>query len=151
MNPCHCDGAAHAAPEEVGHPPHDGATANLTASGHDYSSCLHVDASTWRVTVDNWVRDKAVRRDGLIAVGMVLLTLVVLGWVVLVGGAAVLAHPVTRILGTVTGQTASCVVGSVGAGAIVLRRRNRSHRNGRNHDLRLPHCRFSERETRQQR
>jgi hypothetical protein len=92
------------------------------------------DASTWRVTVDGWIRDCNVRRDGLLALAIVVIGVLALAWIVFGKGGATANHLITAVTSVATGlpEQASRVVGwstaALGAGGGILALRRRRHR-----------------------
>jgi hypothetical protein len=92
----------------------------------------------WRTTFDGWVKDAKIRRDGLIALSMVLATVVIvlvcvvmLAWIVFAGGGAAVGHWVTSVMSTRIGQIATgSTVAGLGVGGVVVRRL-RKRRNAR--------------------
>ncbi|GAA4551473.1 hypothetical protein [Amycolatopsis samaneae] len=105
------------------------------------------EAQAWRI-VDRWVRDPLIRRDGLIALAMVLAALVLLAACLSGGAAAVLPALVVKVLG---GATAALVAGWGAVRAVRSRRARRAVPlprgktrppavQGRNDDRAAPGC-----------
>jgi len=65
------------------------------------------DNSSWRSTIDSWVKESAIRRDVLILVGMVLAATIVIVWIIFQASA------LASLLSTTVGKV---VMGSVPVG-----------------------------------
>lgn len=79
--------------------------------------------------VDRWVRDPKVRRDALIALGMVLVAVLVLAGMLFARGGVILEHLMAGALSTAAGQV-TCGAALTGAGAVALRRHHNRTKRG---------------------
>jgi hypothetical protein len=75
------------------------------------------------------VKDQKIRRDALIAFGMLLATAIVIVWITFHFGGSALSHALTPVLSTTTGKiiSGSAAVTIAAAGRVLLRRRRNRH------------------------
>ena len=112
----------------------------LKVASDDTADHRH-DASTWRSTVDGWMRDCNVRRDGLLALALLVIGVLALASIVFDRGGAAADHLITTVTSVATGlpEQVSRVVGwltaavGAGGGALALRRRRRRHAGRTSH------------------
>jgi hypothetical protein len=82
------------------------------------------DTSSWRGTIDGWVKDQQIRRDALIAVGMLLIAAIIIVWIVFYSGHSALTSVLSTTIGKlILGGSAATI--ATGAGWKTLQRRRR--------------------------
>jgi hypothetical protein len=93
-------------------PPREGGSDQQPAEGN----------SSWRTTIDGWVKDARIRRDALFVVGMLLVTAIAIVWIIFQASA------LASVLSTTVGKL---IVGSIpvgiATGASLKRLQRRRH------------------------
>lgn len=83
------------------------------------------DTSSWRSTINGWVRDKGIRRHVLIAIGMVLAAPIAIVWIIFHSGDSVLAPVLSTTIGKIVSSSIVVTIVGIGWEARLRRRRHR--------------------------
>lgn len=88
------------------------------------------DTSSWRGTINGWVKDQKIRRDALIvlgmaliAVGMVLTAAIIIVWIIFHFEGNALAPVLSTTIGRIIAGSTVVTIAGAGGGALLLRRR----------------------------
>jgi hypothetical protein len=92
------------------------------------SDQLPAEHALWCVTINGWVKDQRIRRDALIAFGMLLATAIIIVWIIFHSGGSALSEVLAAVSSTALGKIALSVAAITGASigcSRLLRQRNR--------------------------
>ncbi|HET9255015.1 MAG TPA: hypothetical protein VFO16_07415 [Pseudonocardiaceae bacterium] len=81
------------------------------------------DTPSWRGTIDGWVKDQKIRRDALIAVGMLLVAVIVIVWIIFRSGDSALTSMLSMAIGKLILGSIPVVIATIGGWRVLQRRR----------------------------